>query len=63
MSIYTFHSRRRDGSPVSMDAQAFDDDDTALAWSAKVVAAHPSCDLVEVYHDDRLVGVTRRETV
>jgi hypothetical protein len=63
LSFYTFHCRRSDGSPVSLEAESFDDDASALAWSFKVIAAHASCDHVEVYQDDRMVGVSRRETV
>lgn len=56
MSLYTFHCRRLDGAPVSFHACDLADDLTALAHAAQLLAEHLSCDLVETYDGERLVG-------
>jgi hypothetical protein len=59
MPLYTFYCRRPDGAALSFEAREHGSDAEALAAARHVLAAHASCDRVEVYESDRLVGEAR----
>lgn len=56
MPLYTFHCRRFDGAPVSFHACDLADDLAAHGHAARLLAEHLSCDLVETYDGERLLG-------
>lgn len=60
LPLYTFYCWRPDGSAaLSFEACEHGSDADALAAARNVLAAHASCDRVEVYEADRLVGEAR----
>ena len=60
MAIYTFDCRRADGAPVCLEARDLATDAAAMEWAPRVLATHGTCDYVEVFFEERLVGVARK---
>lgn len=60
MPLYTFYPCTEDGASTSMEAFFLETDDNARPFALKVMAEHPSCAFVSVWHEARPVMVRRR---
>jgi hypothetical protein len=57
--MYTFDCRRADGTSVCLEAVEVTRDVAALLWARRVLRAHPTCEIVEVFQNERAVGSVR----
>lgn len=55
VAIYTFYPCR-DSQPASFEAHEADGDEAAMKAAHALLAAHPSCDSVEVWEGERFLG-------
>jgi hypothetical protein len=60
MPLYTFYCRRGDGTAVTFETAELSNDEAATVRLESVLNGHASCEYVEVFQEERLVGASHR---
>jgi hypothetical protein len=63
LPIYTFYPTRCDGSAPTFEAHELACDATALNRAVHILERHDTCQTVEIWDDDRQVGVHQSESL
>jgi hypothetical protein len=61
MPTYTFHMRALDREPISFALGEFANDGETFAEAGRMLAAHTTCDHIEIWDGDRAVVARHRE--
>lgn len=58
MALYTFYCWRADGASPTLETRELLSDELAMTVAPVILGDHASCQRIEVYEGDRLVGET-----